>query len=716
MNSLNHFSFSLLLTTATTTIIAAFVFLKSKHRKINKIYALYMLSIAIWSFAESRMVISTDKTIALFWGKLSHAAILIPITFSHFVYTFLGQKNRKWLLITGYSICVFLLLLIPTKILLTDVVPKYFLNYFFKPGKGYFIFTPFFFGFIGYSLIELLIGSKNSSGAKRNQAKVLLLGYIVGYLGGGVNFLIVYNVNIFPLNIFYPYCNYTIPIHVLITAYAIALHRLMDINIAIRKIAANLLVVVILCAIVISLYILPVSLILKSTSVLILIILITMYIPKLKFLLEGAINRLLFGTKYDYQETLSEVSNMVPTIIDLHKLLKYVTDKICKSIGLAKGAILLKDDFGNKYSVQYQHGFDGEKASSMKLEAHGPLVSRIKNVEDVLVRHEMMQLLNEKDYNELCIDLDKFEAEVVVPIRKGNNVLGLLTLSDKAGGDTFGQEDFRLLHIIAIQAAVAIENIRLYNKLIHTDRQTFLETLASGVSHEMRNRLVAIRTFIDLFPERVKKEHVEQGYFEFRNLAAREMDRLTKIIDGLLSYSRSVSKGGEELKVNALIEESLLIIEPKLKDKDIKLVKNLAEKVTSIKGDKGRLLQVFINIMQNAIDAMEKGGHLTITSVEKDNEIEVAISDTGKGIDKEHLDAIFEPFFTTKHQGTGLGLSIVQRIVRDHNGHIRVESELGKGTTFFISFQKGIEYKPEEIKPKEKLGYWEVKKESDKPE
>lgn len=612
-----------------------------------------------------------------------------------------------------YILSFIFLFLDATPLLIKEVEPKFSFRYFINPGELYPIFLIFWVSIVFYGIFEIFKAYINSTGGKRNQLKYLCWGTLIGYIGGAFNFIPTYNIEIFPLN---PFGTYGIPIYVTIITYTIAFHRLMDVNIAIRKIIANLLLVIILCAIVISLYFLPVSFVFKSISVLILIILVTMYIPKLKFLLEGAINRLLYGTKYDYQETLSEVSNTVPTIIDLNKLLKYVIDKICKSMRIAKGTILLKDDFAKLFSVHYQHGLDGEKLSSLKLDVQGPLVSRIKNIEDVLVRHEMMQILNEKDYNELCADLDKFDAEVVVPIRKGGNILGLLTLSDKAGGDTFGQEDFRLLHIIAIQAAVAIENIRLYNKLTHADRQTFLETLASGVSHEMRNRLVAIRTFIDLFPERVQKEHVEQGYYEFRELAAREMERLTKIIDGLLSYSRAVGKGGEELNLNALIEESMLIIDPKLKDKDIKLTKNLDKNVTFIKGDKGRLLQVFINIMQNGIEAMNKGGQLIITTIEKNNEIEVDISDTGKGIDKEHLDAIFEPFFTTKHNGTGLGLSIVQRIVRDHNGNIKVESELGKGTTFFVSFQKGIEYKPEEIKAKEKLGYWEVKKESEKQE
>lgn len=714
MNILNQYIICLSVTSATLLLLGSLVYFKNRTKSVNKTFLWYNISTALWSGCEAYAISTYNKTVVLIWWRIDHIGIIfIPTFFLHFVFSLLDIKGKKRLLILASYISSFVFLCInTTPLLVREVVPKFSFRYFINPGVLYPLFLLFWVITVVYGIFELFKAYLNSSGGKRNQLKYLCWGTLIGYLGGSANFLPVFGIEIFPIN---PFGTYGVPIYTAMMAYAIARHRLMDINIAIRKIIANLLLVALVGGIVISLYISPLSLVFKNIAAFVFAILIVLYLPKLKFLLEGFINRLLYGTKYDYQETLVEVSNTVPTIIDLDKLLKYIADKVCEGMGIDKAAVLLKDDIGNRYSMHYQRGFDGEKASSIRLEAQGPLVSRIKNTEDVLVRHEMIQILEEDSFRELCTDLDRLAAEVVVPIRKGDNLIGLLSLSDKAGGDTFGQEDFRLLHIIAIQAAVAIENIRLYNKLIHADRQTFLETLASGVSHEMRNRLVAIRTFIDLFPERVDLGHVEKGYIEFRELAVREMARLTKIIDGLLSYSRAVTIGGETLNVNGLVDEALLIIQPKLREKEIGIETNLDKSPYTLTGDKGRLIQVFINIMQNGVDAMSRGGKLNITTKGDDKKVEIDISDTGKGISKEHLPYIFEPFFTTKHTGTGLGLSIVQRIVRDHEGDIRVNSEPGKGTTFIITLPKGGKYKPSGIEPKKGLGYWDVKKEYELP-
>lgn len=709
MNLLPHYITSLLLTSIIFFSMGTFVLWKNTKRLVNITFFLHFISVAIWSFFEALSIYVPDHNTALLLWRINHVGVIfIPIFFLHFVFSLLNIKETKRkVLFIAYILGFIFLILDATNLLIADAVPKFSFRHFQEPGIIYPIFFFLWIVAVVYGHYELFKAYSNSTGARRNELKYHFWGVLLGYVGGAPNFLPSFHIEIYPIN---PFGTYGIILYATILTYAIAKYRLMDINIAIRNFLSYGMEVVVLSIFLFLLLgafgfkeILPA--ILSSTGIAIGLIPLRTGIRRL-------INKVIFRGKYDYQAKLGEITSVVPTIIDQDKLIKYIVDSITRSMHIDKGVLFLKDERKDMFLIQYYAGLNGE-ISVKTIDGNCRLIKWLKEHRDVILKYELYHLLPSDEVEGLWNEIKPFDSELVIPIHKGENLIGILCLSHKGGGDVFNQDDFRIFHTIANQVAVVIENIRLFNKLIHTDRQTFLETLASGVSHEMRNRLVAVRTFIDLFPERVDLNHVEKDYIEFRGLAAREMERLTKIIDGLLSYSRAITIGGEALNVNDLLEEAQLIIQPKLKEKEISIVADLDKNISSLNGDKGRLLQIFINIMQNGIEAMQRGGQLEIKSLDKGEDIELSISDNGKGIPQEHLDAIFEPFFTTKHSGTGLGLSIVQRIVRDHNGTIGVTSEVGKGTTFTITLPKKGKYKPGDITPKEGLGYWDVKKEHD---
>lgn len=711
MNLLPHYVIALLLTSVTFATMGVFVLLKNSRSLVNRTFFLHFISIATWSLFEGLGIFVPNKDLALLLWRVNHIGVIfIPIFLIHFIFSLLDiNKSKKKVLFTIYSIGLIFLILDATDLFISDVVPKFSFRYFIEPGI---IYPVFFFLWITaaiYGHYELYKAYSSSSGARRNQLKYHFWGLMTAYIGGTPNFLPTFYIEIYPIN---PFATYGIIIYAIVLTYAIAMHRLMDINIAFKNFLVYGTEVIVLS---VFLFLLLGAFGFKEVLPMVLSSLgIAAGLFPLRAGIRRFIDRVIFRGKYDYQYALTNITNVVPTIIDQDKLIRYIVDGITKSMHIEKGVVLLKDERKDIYHIQYSVGLNG-MSSNKTIDGKGELVMWLKGHSDVLLRYELFHLLAPDAVERLWSEITPFDSELVVPLHKGENLIGLLCLSHKGGGDVFNQDDFRILQTIANQAGVVIENIRLYNKLIHADRQTFLETLASGVSHEMRNRLVAIRTFIDLFPERVDLGHVEKDYIDFRELAVREMARLTKIIDGLLSYSRAVTIGGEIMNVNDLLEEAFLIIQPKLRDRDVHLETNLDPNVTTLTGDKGRLLQVFINIMQNGIEAMNKEGKLEVKSNDKGDSIEIDIADNGKGIPKEHLDAIFEPFFTTKHDGTGLGLSIVQRIVRDHSGTIAVSSEVGKRTTFTITFSKKGGYKPTEIAPKEGMRYWDVKKEYEEP-
>jgi signal transduction histidine kinase len=168
------------------------------------------------------------------------------------------------------------------------------------------------------------------------------------------------------------------------------------------------------------------------------------------------------------------------------------------------------------------------------------------------------------------------------------------------------------------------------------------------------------------------REHLE--------VASGEIKRLDFIIGQFLTAIRPTNPQLQRTQVNQLIEESIRFLRPELDQAGIKVVQELRSDMPAMPLDAGQMKQAFYNLIRNAIQAMPKGGTLTIAGSFNDYEVRIAFEDTGKGISAEHMGNLFQPFFTTRKTGTGLGLLIVRRIIREHGGEIDIESREGKGT------------------------------------
>lgn len=226
------------------------------------------------------------------------------------------------------------------------------------------------------------------------------------------------------------------------------------------------------------------------------------------------------------------------------------------------------------------------------------------------------------------------------------------------------------------------DKIRLQQQLVTSEKLASIGLLSAGVAHEINTPLTGISSYVQLLQKKLTDAH----YAQILEKIEAQTERVARIVKNLLSFARhpaDVSFRQVNLKESLL--EIISLIDYRLKTLNIKLELNLQE-IKPIWGQGERLQQVFINIILNALDAMPKGGRLRIDLGQKDEEAVVTIADSGVGIKKEHLPRIFDPFFTTKGvgKGTGLGLSISYAIIKEHDGRIEVESEVGRGTSFFI--------------------------------
>lgn len=228
-------------------------------------------------------------------------------------------------------------------------------------------------------------------------------------------------------------------------------------------------------------------------------------------------------------------------------------------------------------------------------------------------------------------------------------------------------------------------------QLMRSERLATLGQLAAGVAHEINNPISGILTYIRLIRKRLEKiPNLGDGDFKrYLAIMERETDRCGIIVRSLLDFARQSEPNLKSVDVNIIINESLELLDHKLRLQNIEVEKQFG-KIPLIVGDFAQLQQSFMNLILNASEAMEKGGKLTISTRLVGEMVEIEFTDTGKGIPQENLTKIFEPFFTTKPKGTGLGLSVVFGIIHRHQGEIEVKSEVGKGTSFFIRLPKSL--------------------------
>jgi signal transduction histidine kinase len=207
------------------------------------------------------------------------------------------------------------------------------------------------------------------------------------------------------------------------------------------------------------------------------------------------------------------------------------------------------------------------------------------------------------------------------------------------------------------------------------------------MAHEIKNALVAVKTFVDLLLDRNREA-------ELTETVRREMQRIESIVRQMLKFAGPARPLFSPVRLHDVLDHSLRMVQRQLDGKLISLNRSFRAQPDSIHGDNYQLEQAFVNLLLNAVEAMGPHGALNVatelvpalrsTKAGDSPLVRVTISDTGMGVAPENMCHLFEPFFTTKHDGTGLGLPITQRIVKEHHGDITVHSEPNKGTTFNI--------------------------------
>ncbi len=285
-----------------------------------------------------------------------------------------------------------------------------------------------------------------------------------------------------------------------------------------------------------------------------------------------------------------------------------------------------------------------------------------------------------------------YEAEILV--RHGpQRPVGLVTsvLTDEEGSQTGV--------ILTIRDQAGVRDLK--ERIRRADRLAILGSIAAGIAHEVKNPLVGIRGAAQLMRAEMKSlseaaPAAGKNLTEYLEVILKEADRLNGVLEGILDFTRVKPREMKASNIHSILDRVLLLNEENARQRGIVLSRLYDPSLPDVYGNADQLVQVFLNIIKNAVEAMPKGGRLTVTTrmsdlfttVQADGKkyrlMMVKVSDTGSGIRQEHLQDIFTPFFTTTDRGVGLGLALSYQIVQEHLGTIRVESQVNEGTTFSV--------------------------------
>jgi two-component system, NtrC family, sensor kinase len=309
---------------------------------------------------------------------------------------------------------------------------------------------------------------------------------------------------------------------------------------------------------------------------------------------------------------------------------------------------------------------------------------------DEVVGRQVFDVLTRQPADELRAEFDRVfqtgeiqQVELEVTLAGEPRIFRLTKIPMRLEGDDIS-------HVITIGEDVT-DSRRIQGQIMQSEKLAAVGQLAAGVMHEINNPLATISVSVAAISARLgeltgaDKAAVE----EYLELIDKEVDRCTRIVDGLLDFSRPKGKTKGKVILNALVDETLFLLKHHQRFKRLVVVRELDVKLPACLGNAEQLTQVLMALMLNAVDAMDDRGKLTVRTgrnSSRHDEVFVEIEDDGIGIPRADQSKIFEPFYTTKPpgRGTGLGLSICYGIVEDHRGRIEVDSQPGRGSIFRI--------------------------------
>ncbi len=792
--------------------LAAAVLIRSPRRGVNRWFAAYATSMAMWGALVGLRRIASPELVLILMRLIFSTAALIPVSFCHFAVVFPRPSRPRRHVISAITVTGALVSGLAFSPWMVTGVER--VEGFFQPlyGPLHKVFALYFVVCFGWGITHLALKLRHARGFAQAQLHYVLVGAGLTTVGALVINLVVPLV--FGTSRFGVYGPYFTLFWVGFTAHSIIRHRLIDIRVVISRAAAYAAGWILTAGFVIGGGVFidalvpeanptlsPVGAALLGLTASLLFIGIAPRIQRLA-------DRYLYRPAYDSRQIVREGSRAMGAVADPGRVAEAMAALIRGALRPERLAIVAWDRERETFRPLFASDVDAGFAWPVEvLTPSSPLVRELRASPVALMLDD---LANRSDLEQVAAaDFRAWGAEVAVPVRDGR-LIAIILVGPKLSGDSFFDEDLGLLETLASELAIGLKNAQLYHEVVsikeynerilvhmdsgviavredgivttfnpaaeritglpsasvldrhleslhaaiqavlrdslsglrdsaieitvsqpdgrllplgvHTsalhdprgqvngaiavlndhswlkaqeeekrraDRLAALGAMASGVAHEIRNPLVAIKTFAELLPERADDEEFRST---FAKVAVKEIHRIEQLLGRLRAMAVPTVFPLRALDLQVPIGETLDLLRGEADRRRVRLLVEIEPELPPILGEPDQLKQLFLNLFLNALEAMAGDGTLSVT-VRADRErpdkgfVTVRVTDTGPGIPREDLVRVFEPFFTTKTQGTGLGLAICRSIADAHRAALWAEpGPAGVGTAFVAQF------------------------------
>jgi len=744
-NLLFHYLLAFAITSITHLALAVLVYFKGPRKLTTTTYALYALAIGWWTLLEALAVIEPDPVRSLWLWRLCHIAVIfIPIYFVHFVvslYEIEERPRRMPRVYASYAVGVVFLALNATPLFIEGVQRTPTLPSFTGPGITYPWFILLWAGWALYG-IGLMWGQyRRATGLRRIQLRYLCISWLATFIGGAPNFLPVFGVEI---PILMPFGTYAVPVNALVTAYAIVRYRAMDIQVVLTRTTVFMTVYALLLGVPLAgawvwqpqmrqwmgprwwVWLWIADAILATAA----------YYVNL-YLQRKAEERLLREQRR-YQATLLQASQGMAQVRELRRLLKLIVHMITKTVGLTYASVFLEESKADEFRLMGQR-FGRRMLPVASLAKSDPLIKLLETDRRPMVWEELRARLEQQvkderqDLKALAVTVARVQAlggTVVVPSFLQEKLIGFLVLGPKRNGQAFTPEDLVVFSTLANQAAVSIENARFYEgererqaAIFHAASLSSLGTMASSMGHQVNNRFNVVSVVASTEKLKLKEflkrnstdqeeyKRVLKGCLEQFDSLIEEALKGGQVVAAIRRISRPSGEGYKPLRLSEAVQAGLDVAQYKVHFEEIDFTLDVPKDLPQILGDLSQLGEIFLNLVDNAYDAMrmkreqlKPAGYrytLSIVARQEGEEIVIVVKDNGLGVAEKDRERLFTPFFTTKGgsgKGTGLGLYVIKQVLESHRGSIQLESVYGEGATFTFRIPVAVGALPAAIK------------------
>lgn len=383
-------------------------------------------------------------------------------------------------------------------------------------------------------------------------------------------------------------------------------------------------------------------------------------------------------------DVLQRVDGFMSTLSDLKQLLEQVLRESLYVTDAEACSLALYDEAADELFFEIVLGEKGPETKRTKIKRGEGIVwdvalkEKSRNIKDVY---------NEKEFDQRVDQETGFKTRTMlaVPMKRRDRLIGVIEVLNKKNGGLFSEEDQAILELLAHQAAIAVENARLYQMNMEKERLASLGQGISGAAHCIKNILNMVTMGASGVEAGIEKGNMDLLKHSWQSIQ-KGCDRISEMVLDMLDYSKERSPECVPVALNQLLAEITAMVKPKLEEHNVKLVQDFDPDIGILLLDEKGIHRCIINLISNALDALDESNGCVVVRSRLDREtkeVEVQISDNGRGI--ANMGKIFDVFYSTKgSKGTGLGLSVTKKIIDEHGGTLSAKSKEGEGTTFVI--------------------------------